>query len=457
MIKRKIDKVLLDWKNASDHKPMILKGARQVGKTTSVLAFAEKNYQSTIQINFYEHPEYKRIFEDGYSPDTIIRNISIIHPEYRFIPGKTLIFFDEIQEYMDATASLKFFAIDGRYDVICSGSALGINYHHISSISVGYKQDMDMYSLDFEEFLLACGYDQKFIDQMADHMVTLMPFSDLMMSQLQHRFMDYLMTGGMPAVVSKYMENQNFSGILDMQKQILKDYDEDIGRYTEGLETAKVRNVYRHIAAQLGKENHKFQVTKLGHGARAYQYQGCEDWLADAGIVNNCYCANSLTLPLKGNEDAGNFRMYFGDTSLLLASLDEESQYDLRANRNLGVYKGAMYENFAAEALKKQGYELHFFKSTDGRTELDFIIRRDNMILPIEVKANRGKARSMNAVIEDQKISMITSGLKFGNYNVDGDNHIVTYPFFCMFLMKRVLNNREDNPVNNYLSNTHAI
>ena len=287
VLRRKIDQFLVDWKNAPSHKPIILKGARQTGKTTSVLQFAEQHYQSVISINFYEHPEYKQIFEDGYSPDAIIRNISLIHPEAKFPEGSTLIFFDEVQQYMDATTSLKFFSLDGRYDVICSGSSLGVNYCSVSSVSVGYKQDVNMFSMDFEEFLWACGYSEEIVSEIVGHMQNLEPFSELMMKQMEQRFMDYILTGGMPAIVSRYVQQKNFSGILQMQEQILKDYDDDISKYTEGLEAAKVHNVYRHIAPQLGKENHKFQVTKLGHGARAYEYQGREEWLKDAGVINN--------------------------------------------------------------------------------------------------------------------------------------------------------------------------
>ena len=307
---------------------------------------------------------------------------------------------------------------------------------------------MDMYSLDFEEFLWACGYGSDLIAQIENHMLNLQPFSNLMMDRMEHCFMDYLMTGGMPAIVDRFIKTKNFSGLLEMQKQLVKDYDDDIGKYTDGLESARIRNIYRHIAPQLGKDNHKFQVTKLGHGARAYQYQACEEWLSDAGVINNCYCVKDLTFPLKGNEKTDNFRMYFADTSLLLASLDDESQFDLRANKNLGVYKGAMYENFAAEAFVKQGLGLWFYRSDNGRIELDFLVRHNNTIIPIEIKAGKAPTRSLDSVIHDHSFEYIHCGIKFSRYNIGADNDIITFPFFCLFALKRVLNSRDPSPLN---------
>lgn len=452
MLKRKIDTFLTEWKERPDHNPLIIKGARQTGKTTSIRHFARNHYAHFFEINFTEMPKYKQIFEDGYDPDSIIRNITIMNPEAVFVPGETLLFFDEIQDYMEATVSLKFFSLDGRYDVICSGSSLGIHYKEVSSVSVGYKEDYDMYSLDFEEFLWACGYPDSFIESLLKNINSLKPFSSLLLEQMNQRFMDYILTGGMPAVVEKFVENKNFSGILSMQKQIFKDYDDDIGKYTEGLDTARIRNVYRHIAPQLGKENHKFQITKLGHGARASQYEGTQEWLSDAGVVNICYSSPNLSLPLKGNEDSSNYRIYFADTSLLLACLDEESQEDLRVNKNLGVYRGAMYENFAAEALTKQGYDLFFYRSEDARTELDFLIRIKDRIVPIEVKAGKTKARSLNAVISDKNIPLITYGFKYSSNNIGVSDYVITVPYFTLFLLKRALQNREGTELGDVLS-----
>ena len=443
MLKRKIDVFLEEWKNR-EHNPLIIKGARQIGKTTSIMEFAKKNYESVIEINFISNPEYIQIFKSGFNVDSIILELSILNPNLKFIPNNTLIFFDEVQEYMDATTSLKFFALDKRFDVICSGSALGVKYNKVKSVAVGFKEDYTMYSLDFEEFLWAKGYEDNIINTLMNNVLELKPYSDLVLDKMNFLFMEYILVGGMPKIVSTYIEQGNYSGIPNRQNQLYQDYLDDIRKYVEGLDASRVENMYLHVASQLGKDNPKFQITKLGHGARAFQYEGCAQWLSDAGVVNICYCLNSLTLPLKGNENPNNYRLYFADTSLLIASMDEESRKDLLVSKNLGVYKGALYENFAAEALMKQGYELFFYRSEDSRTELDFLIRIKDNIVPIEIKANKGSARSLNTVIDDKKINEIKYGIKFSNNNIGVANNMLTLPFFTLFMLKSVITNMKD-------------
>ena len=439
MLKRKIDNILVEWKNR-EHNPLIIRGARQIGKTTSIMEFAKKNYESVIEINFISNPEYTRIFRNGFSVDSIVLELSILNSNLKFIPGNTLIFFDEVQEYMDATTSLKFFALDKRFDVICSGSCSIKN-----DASIGYKKDITLYSLDFEEFLWAKGYDENIINTLMNNVLELKPYSDLVLDKMNSLFMEYILVGGMPKIVSTYIEQGNYSGIPNRQNQLYQDYLDDIRKYVEGLDASRVENMYLHVASQLGKDNPKFQITKLGHGARANQYEGCAQWLADAGVVNIGYCLNSLTLPLKGNENPNNYRIYYADTSLLVSSMDEDSRNDLLIDKNLGVYKGALYENFAAEALMKQGYELFFYRSDDSRTELDFLIRLKDNIVPIEIKANKGSARSLNAVIGDKKISEIKYGIKFSNNNIGVANNVLTLPFFTLFMLKRVITNMKDS------------
>ena len=287
-LKRKIDLFLAEWKAAPNHKPLIVKGPRQVGKTESVQRFAQSSYENVIYINFVEEPKYKLITADGYKTDEIIKNISRLDPGKRFLPGKTLLFFDELQEFPDIATALKFFSIDGRFDVICSGSMLGINYRKIESNSVGYKTDYEMYSMDFEEFLWAKGYDDGFIADLLDHMRTLTPFSELELSVCNSLFLDFCILGGMPAVVRKYVERGTFEGSLDIQRQLIADYREDIRKYAEGLDQGRILNVFDQIPPQLAKENKKFQISKVASGARFKDYRGCIEWLSDAGMVNIC-------------------------------------------------------------------------------------------------------------------------------------------------------------------------
>lgn len=437
LLKRKIDKYLTDWKNRPDRKPLIIKGARQIGKTCSVEWFASQNYASVIEINFIEQKKYREIFNDGFEVDAILKNISLLNPELKFIPGNTIFFFDELQACPNCATSLKFFKLDGRFDVICSGSLMGISYNEIESNSVGYKEDYEMHSMDFEEFLWAMGYNDEFTADLLSHMLDVRPLSELQMDTLMSLFRDYVIIGGMPEVVSTYVRNKNFSGTLDIQRQLLKDYEEDITKYVEGLDKAKVKAVYNHISTFLAKENKRFQITKIARNARNRDYMGCVEWLADAGVVNVCYCLNQPELPLKGNYDPKMYKIYFKDTGLLIASLDEEAQEDLRANRNLGTYKGAIYENIVGDMLVKQGYRLFYYHSDRPALEMDFFIRDADSLIPVEVKANDGATASLNRLLNDDKYNDVKYGIKLGYRNIGFNGKFYIFPYFLTFLLRR--------------------
>lgn len=438
-LKRKIDAFLAEWKANPDRKPLIVKGPRQVGKTESIKRFGDMNYQSVITISFVEEPKYKMITADGYKADDIIKNISRMDPSKRFIEGETLIFFDELQEFPEIATALKFFKIDGRFDVICSGSMLGINYRKIESNSVGYKTDYEMFSLDFEEFLWAKGYDECFVEDMLEHMRNLTPFNEVQMSVCSSLFLDYCILGGMPAVVREFIAKGTFEGSLEVQRQLIADYKEDIRKYAEGIDQTRIVNVFNHIPAQLAKDNKKFQISKVASGARFRDYRGCVEWLDDAGMVNVCYCLNFPELPLQGNYDDTKYKIYFADSGLLVAMLDEEAQEDLRTNKNLGVYKGALYENVVGEALVKAGYKLYYYKRDDSSLEQDFFVRTASALIPVEVKAKNGTAKSMRTLISSEKYADIHCGIKFTGGNIGYSDDIYTFPYFCAFLLKRYL------------------
>lgn len=295
---RKIDFFLRDWRNRPNHKPLIVKGARQVGKTEAIEFFAKKNYPNFIKVNFIEQPQYKTIFDNGFEVEKILKNMSIINPELEFTPNETLLFFDELQDCPNAATALKFFREDGRFDVICSGSMMGINYQEIESNSVGNKEDYEMHSLDFEEFLWAKGYNEKQINDLYQHMLEVQPFSQLELDVMFEIFRDYMVLGGMPEIVFSYITNKTFEGVLKMQKQILSDYREDITKYAKGMEKARILNVYEKVPAFLGNENKKFQISKVEYGARTREYIGSVDWLNNAGIINISYCMAAPSLPL---------------------------------------------------------------------------------------------------------------------------------------------------------------
>jgi predicted AAA+ superfamily ATPase len=438
-LKRKIDEFLVQWKNNKDRLPLIVKGARQIGKTESINHFAKKYYSNIVYINFVLEPKYKTILSDGYDADSIVKNITLLDTKKKFIKDDTLLIFDEIQEYPDIATSLKSFKVDGKYDVICSGSLLGIHYQKIHSNSVGYKTDYEMYSMDFEEFLWAKGYDDTQIADLLKHMILQKPFGQTQFEVYKKLFLDYCILGGMPAVVRQYIETNSFSNTLEIQNQIRLDYEEDIRKYAQGLEQTKIASVYRNIPVQLAKENKKFQYNKLGKNARSREYTGCIDWLKDAGVISICYCLHFPELPLKGNYDENKFKLYYPDTGLLISTLDEEAQDDLRANKNLGIYKGALYENFVAEAFLKQGLGLYYYKKENATLEEDFFVRTKDALIPVEVKANKNSSKSLNQLISNKNYSDIHYGIKLGDGNIGFENNIYTFPYFCAFLLKRYL------------------
>lgn len=437
VLKRKIDKFLADWKQRL-HKPLIVKGARQIGKTFSIELFAKEHYTNVININFIFQPTYRDIFRDGYEVENIIKNISFINPSLEFIPGETLIFFDEIQVCPACATSLKPFCIDGRFDVICSGSLMGINYHEIESNSVGYKEDYEMYSLDFEEFLWAKGYTESAIDSLRKSLRETIPLSPVVFNTLSEIFKDYMIVGGMPAVVYSFISNGNFSGTLDIQKQLLLDYQEDITKYATGMDKGKVLNVYDHISIFLARENKKFQISKVARHARNRDYIGVVDWLRNAGIVNVCYCLDRPELPLKGNYNPDMFKLYYQDTGLLVASLDTEAQLDLRTNRNFSTYKGALYENVVADMLVKSGYGLYYYRNEKSTVEMDFMIRSSKSLIPVEVKANDSASRSLDK-LTDGRIEDIKFGIKLCHKNIGFNGQFYTFPYFLTFALRDFL------------------
>lgn len=441
MLRRKINEFLLSWKNNPNHKPLIVKGARQVGKTASIRQFGKNEYSQVVEINFALQKGFHTIFDNGYEVDTILKNITYLVPSIQFIPHKTLIFFDELQACPNCATSLKSFMQDGRYDVICSGSLMGVYYHEIESNSVGYKEDYEMHSLDFEEFLWAKGYNDAQISDIYQHMLSLNPFSNTQHQALIDNFREYMVIGGMPEVVNLFATQHNHSGILQLQRQLLLDYEEDITKYASGFDKAKILGVYRHMSTFLAKENKKYQITKIAPNARNRDYIGAVEWLANAGIAAPCYCLSDVELPLKGNYDPKQYKLYFRDTGLLIASLDEEAQDDLRINRNLGTYKGALYENIVADMLIKQGYDLYYYRDSKGSVEMDFFVRDAQSLIPIEVKATNSATPSLNRLTNTESGTYpdIHYGIKLCSQNIGFNGRHYTFPYYLAPFLKRFL------------------
>lgn len=431
MLKRKIYQSLIEWKNNPDKMCLVIKGARQVGKTFIINQFAQENYQNYIYMNFDENPGYKAIFDGDLDVENLIKQISLRVPKASIIPHKTLLFLDEIQNCPNARTALKFLAIDKRFDVIASGSLLGINYKEVASFPVGYTEQIEMYSLDFEEFLWANGISEQSILDVQEYFNKKEVVPTAMHEKMISLFKEYIVVGGMPRVVNNFVNYHNFAEVLKIQKAIINDYLDDIAKYAEGTEKAKARACFLSIPKHLARDYKKFRYSLVVPSGSSRKYAGSLMWLYDAGIINFCYNLEIPQLPLEGNAKSDVFKVYMKDTGLLLAMLDEGSQEDI-IDGNLGIYKGAIYENIIADIFTKKGKKLYYFEY-NSTLEVDFFIRYDRVITAIEVKsAGNSKSKSLETVMDKYKVP---KGIKFAPSNYGKKDEIEIYPIYmAMFL-----------------------
>lgn len=431
MLKRKIYDELLRWKSRGDRQCLVVKGARQVGKTFIIELFARENYQHYTTLNFEKNPAYKVIFDGDLDVDTLVKQISLRVPGIELIPGETLLFFDEIQSCPRARTALKFLTQDGRFDVIASGSLLGINYKEVPSYPVGYVEHLEMHSLDFEEYLWANGVTPGSVADIREYFDKVKPVPTAMHERLIELFREYIVVGGMPRVVDEFVTTYNFANVLRIQKAIIHDYTDDIAKYANGAEKAKARACFLSIPKHLSKNYKKFQYSLVERGGTARKFGGSLMWLYDAGVVNFCYNLARPELPLEGNAKSDVFKVYMRDTGLLMAMLEEGSQEDV-IDGNLGIYKGAIYENIIADIFGKSGKKLYYFEQ-NGKLEIDFFIRRKKTATAVEVKsADNTKAKSMDAVIAKYGVKQ---GIKLSAKNVGGTDLVCSLPLYmAMFL-----------------------
>lgn len=431
MLQRKILKELNQWKTQEDKLCLLVKGARQVGKTFIINEFARANYKYYVQINFDETPGYKTIFDGDLDVETLIKQISLRVPNAELVPGETLIFLDEIQNCPRARTALKFLAIDKQFDIIASGSMLGIHYKDVPSYPVGYVDTIEMYSLDFEEFLWANGVTPKSINDIKEYYIKKEKVPTAMHEKMLQLFKEYIVVGGMPRVVNTFISTHDFSSVFRVQKTIVCDYADDIAKYAEGNEKSKARACFLSIPKHLSKDYKKFQYSLVEKKGTARKFGGSLMWLYDAGIVNFCYNLASPELPLECNAKSDAFKVYMRDTGLLMAMLEEGSQEDI-IDGNLGIYKGAIYENIIADIFGKAGKKLYYFEY-NSKIEIDFFIRLNKQATAIEVKsADNTKSKSLDSVIENYGIK---HGIKLSSKNVGGTESIDSFPLYmAMFL-----------------------
>lgn len=431
MLRRKIEKELLEWKNKENKMCLVIKGARQVGKTYIIEKFAKENYKNYVYMNFIETPSLKKIFDGDLDAETIIKQITLNIQNVDLVPNETIIFLDEIQDCPRARAALKFLSIDKRFDVIASGSLLGINYSDVPSFPVGYVESMEMFSMDFEEFLWANGVSEQAIGYVKEYFDKSEEVPAAMHEKMMSLFKEYIVVGGMPRVVAEFVETHNFANVLKLQRGIVSDYLDDIAKYAKETEKAKARECFLSIPKQLAKDYKKFQYSLIDVSGSARKYAGSLMWLYDAGIINFCYNLRAPELPLEGNSMNDQFKVYMKDTGLLVSMLEEGSQKDI-IDGNLGIYKGAIYENIIAEVFTKLNKKLYYFEYRNS-IEVDFFIRKDSLATAIEVKAaDNTKSKSMQNIISKWNVK---KGIKLSSQNLGGNEMVQKLPLYmAMFL-----------------------
>lgn len=436
MLKRKIEQVLARWKCSEGHKPLLIKGCRQCGKTFSVLDFARKNYKNVVYLNFYENPAYADVFAGSLAVDNIIMMLSALMGDKAvFEAGETVLILDEIQECPEARTALKFFRVDGRYDVIGTGSLLGVRGYgkEPKSIPVGSETIIDMYPLDFEEFLWANGIDVQIISKIRNHLVEETPVPEVLHARLRQLLLQYAVVGGMPDAVQSFVETKQMNDVLRIQRDIVRSYEDDMVKYAVKADKSKIRECFQSIPKQLSKMNKKFQYSVVRKGGNASKYEGSLQWIEDAGIISRCYNLTITELPLDGNACKECFKVYMKDCGLFVSMLEDGTQFDILQGNLLG-YKGAIFENLIADIFAKMGRKLYYFHKDSG-LEIDFVIRYKGKCTLVEVKATTGNAKSVKTIMRHPEKYHIENAIKIGDYNVGRSEEILTIPLYMAFLL----------------------
>ena len=436
MLKRKIYNILSNWKNDPVKKPIIIKGCRQCGKTFAVLEFAKANYKHVLYVNFLEDKQAGLIFADSLNAQHIISGLTALYgSQVPLVPHKTCIIFDEIQQCPDARAALKFLSIDGRFDILCTGSLLGVSGYvsQVSSIPVGYEQIVDMYPLDFEEWLWANGINDDIIDILKNAMNNRTTVPVAIHNRMRKLMLQYVVIGGMPEAVADFVVHKDFSRVLSIQKRIVADYKDDVVKYAIQEDKSLIKECFQSIPTQLSKENKKFQYSLVRKRGTANMFRGSLQWLEDAGIIRRCYNMNIPELPLDGNAIPDQFKVYMADTGLFISMLEQGTQYDILQGNLLG-YKGAIFENVIADIFSKMERKLYYYRKDSG-LELDFIIRYNGQCTPVEVKATTGNAKSLKTVMAHYEKYHISQAFKLGDYNVGQTGNVLTLPLYMAFLL----------------------
>ena len=442
MYKRKIESVLLEWKDTPNHKPLVIKGCRQCGKTSSVVAFAKKHYKHVIYIDFHEQEQLCALFAGSLSVDYLTMAISASVPGAQFVPHNTCLVLDEIQNCPRARSSLKFFMKDGRYDVICTGSLLGVsgykNAEQIkaedqATIPVGAETIVEMYPMDFEEWLWANGINEQVFDFLRKSLQYETPIPADIHQRLRQLLLEYVVVGGMPEAVKTFFATHDMNQVCQVQRHILNGYRDDMIKYARSEDKPRIRECFDSIPRQLSRDNKKFTYSVVRKGGRSKEYISCLQWIEDAGIVRRCYNLMLPEIPLSGNSIQDCFKVYMADTGLLVSMLDDGTQGDILQG-NLWTYKGAVYENLVADILGKMGRKLYYYQKESG-LEIDFVMRYKGECTLLECKANTGNAKSVKTILNHPDKYHVNAAIKLGDYNIGRSDRLLTLPLYMAFLL----------------------
>ena len=437
MLKRKIEQRLIDWKNDPEHKPLIIKGCRQCGKTYSVLDFAKKNYAHVVYLNFFENPDYASVFSGSLEPDNIVMMLSaLLGKNAIFETGKTVLILDEIQDCPEARTALKFFRIDGRYDVIATGSLLGVKGYgkEPKSVPVWSETVIDMYPLDFEEFLWANGIEAPLTSILENCLSEEKTVPDALHHRMRQLLLQYAVVGGMPDAVNAFINTHRLDRVLQIQRDIVRSYKDDMIKYADKKDKSCITECFESIPRQLAKENKKFQYSLVKKGATSSKYAGSLQWIEEAGIITRCYNLSITELPLDGNSIENMFKVYMRDIGLFVSMLEDGTQYDILQG-NLYGYKGAIFENLIADIFSKMGRKLYYFHKDSG-LEVDFVIRYHGECTLVEVKASDGNTKSTKTILRHPEKYHVSHAIKLGDYNIGRNDQILTLPLYMAFLLK---------------------
>ena len=450
MLKRTIWNSLIDWKRR-EHHPLVIKGLRQIGKTYIVRRFGEEFYDNCVYIDLRANTNVHYAFDGDFDVDQMVLSISAVIRDARFIPGKTLIILDEIQDCPNARSSLKYWDIDGRYDVIATGSFLGVKGFrtpYTRGIPVGYEEQITMFPLTFKEFIINSGLNTEVIEYVKNSLKDLKPIDKTIHESMRSLYLQYLIVGGMPEVVNVYLETHDLNAVRTIQRTVLSSIKDDFGRYKNAQGNDAVNEVLKlraeacleSLPTQLAKNYKKFQYSLVNVKGHSPEKADGLQYIEDVGIVVKSYNTREISFPLEGVKIPSEFKVFYIDTGLLVSQLGDEVPQEILKG-NISSYKGAIAENMVASAFAANGIALYYFHAPSGSPELDFLFEKNGEVNIVECKASNDRATSMKFVIANQKKYGKHSAVKFADTNVGGGEGFITLPLYAIGLIE--LNNEQ--------------